>query len=64
MQEDDDLLDVRLSSGGRILFGRTNLRWRLDRLSQIIQDAARRGEVVESADLTLDSNFPVKFARR
>ena len=60
----EEMLDVRLSSGGRILLGRSNLHWRLDRLAQIVQEAGRRGEVVESADLTVDSNFPITYARR
>ena len=62
--DQEELLDVRLETGGRVLLGRTNLRWRLDQLARIVEKAAAARKVVLSADLTVDENFPVILADR
>jgi cell division septal protein FtsQ len=62
--EPEDYLDVKLASGTRVLLGRLNLRWRLDQLALILQDATSKRKAVVSVDLTVDSNFPVLFAQR
>ncbi len=60
----EDHLDLRLTTGTRVLLGRVNLKWRLDNLVVILQEATRRGRSVVSVDLTVDSNFPVVYGQR
>ncbi|MCS6771523.1 MAG: FtsQ-type POTRA domain-containing protein [Kiritimatiellae bacterium] len=55
-----DYLDVALASGARILLGRDKLEWRLEKLADLILTHRELGLEIETADLTVDRNFPVR----
>lgn len=56
-----DYLDIRLTSGTRVLMGRDQLRFRLDKLAELLRTSAELGQDMVTADLTVDRNFPVEY---
>lgn len=57
-----DYLELILASGARVDFGRSRLKWRLDKLAELITTNRQLGQEIEYADLTVDQNFPVRFS--
>lgn len=53
-------LDVTLASGARVEMGRDKLKWRLERLTELIYTQREMGQELEYVDLTVDRNFPVR----
>lgn len=58
-----DYLELRLASGARVLMGRDQLAFRLERLADIVKTSVELGQELVSADLTVDRNFPVEYRR-
>jgi len=56
-----EYLDIRMKGGERVWFGRQRLEWRLGQLAQVLQEASQMSRAIETADLTVDRNFPVQF---
>lgn len=55
-------LDLRLENNARIIFPLKDKEGRLRKLSDMMYEATRRGEVIEFADLTVRKNIPARFA--
>lgn len=56
-----EYLEVLLSGGERIAFPVTKMKFKLDRLCELIKRAADAGKAIATADLTVDRNFPVQY---
>lgn len=56
-----DYLNLRLVSGAVVPMARTQLRFRLEKLAELIHTSAELGQEIVSADLTVDRNFPVQY---
>jgi cell division protein FtsQ len=54
-------LDITLVGGERVLFGRSQLEWRLSKVEQSLQAAARLGKAIKILDWTVDKNAPVEW---
>jgi cell division protein FtsQ len=59
-----DFLDIRLAQGERVLLSRENMKTKLTSLADILTTAANSGDTVESVDLTVERNFPVRYRER
>ncbi len=57
----EDLLDMQLIGGERILFKRTDVKNRLIRLASILETARGMGRRIGSVDMRVDKNFPIEY---
>ncbi|MCZ7591978.1 MAG: FtsQ-type POTRA domain-containing protein [Kiritimatiellae bacterium] len=55
-----DYLELRLTSGARVDMGRDRLKWRLEKLADLVVTHQEFDQEIEYADLTVDKNFPVR----
>lgn len=55
-----DFLELSLASGARVEMARDQLKWRLEKLAELIATQRELGQEIEYADLTVDRNFPVR----
>jgi cell division protein FtsQ len=62
--DNPEYLDLRLAQGERVLLSRENMKAKLDSLADILRTASASGDSVESVDLTVERNFPVKYKDR
>ncbi|MBW7908792.1 MAG: FtsQ-type POTRA domain-containing protein [Kiritimatiellae bacterium] len=53
-----DALELVLDTGGRVLLGRDQLKWRLERLADLIETHRAMNQQIEVANLVVDKNFP------
>jgi cell division septal protein FtsQ len=56
-----DYLDVRLTTGERVLLKRENLDWRLRQVAAILQTSDEPGKRIAIIDGTGDDIFPVEY---
>lgn len=55
-----DFLELTLDSGATVEMGRDQLKWRLERLAELVKTHREFDQELEYADLTVDKNFPVR----
>lgn len=58
--DNPDFLELRLTSGARVEMGRDRLKWRLEKLADLVVTHQEFDQEIEYADLTVDKNFPVR----
>jgi cell division protein FtsQ len=59
-----EFLELRLREGARVRLGRDRIPWRLEQLAEMIRKSDQRGLHMESANLTVDRNFPATYRER
>jgi cell division protein FtsQ len=62
--DNPEYLDIKLAQGEHVLLSRENMKFKLDSLAEILRTASNTGDAVESVDLTVERNFPVKYKER
>jgi cell division septal protein FtsQ len=58
---DNQLLDVRLVRGERVLLSRQDVDSKLEKLCEIMKHTADTGQAIAAIDMTVDRNFPVQY---